>query len=120
MQVHKSSQKSGRTAPSSDDKSNGSKPSSRSTLGLDKPRQIFWEKRLSGLQPSYEDDLIPGMLHNQILSIVSQKIITQEKDLPCSTHFDLRRGNATKFQTNISKFVKILLVLTAAIFREIA
>ena len=34
----------------------GNTTSSRSILGLDKPRQIFWEKRLSGLQPSYEED----------------------------------------------------------------
>lgn len=43
-----------------DEKTNGMKggntTSSRSILGLDKPRQIFWEKRLSGLQPSYEED----------------------------------------------------------------
>jgi len=58
--VHKTSGKSPSREGGSDEKTNGIKgggttPSSRSILGLDKPRQIFWEKRLSGLQPSYED-----------------------------------------------------------------
>lgn len=59
-QVHKTSGKeSSRSGDGSDEKTNGMKAtttSSRSILGLDKPRQIFWEKRLSGLQPSYEED----------------------------------------------------------------
>lgn len=58
--VHKTSGKeSSRSGDGSDEKTNGMKgttTSSRSILGLDKPRQIFWEKRLSGLQPSYEED----------------------------------------------------------------
>jgi len=59
--VHKTSCKesSGGGRDSAEDKSNGMKGgggSSRSILGLDKPRQIFWEKRLSGLQPSYDDN----------------------------------------------------------------
>lgn len=62
--VHKTSsgKDSSRGGNDFDEKTNGMKggntTSSRSILGLDKPRQIFWEKRLSGLQPSYEDDEI--------------------------------------------------------------
>jgi len=82
--VHKSSQKSGRTAPSSDDKSNGSKPSSRSTLGLDKPRQIFWEKRLSGLQPSYEDDLTPA---EEVTDSSDESLLRRHQPFKMPAHF---------------------------------
>ena len=53
---------------------------------LEKPRQLFWEKRLVGLKPSFDDDNFHPLQMSNIFKAVGQNALISQLESKVNAH----------------------------------